>query len=96
MNDSAANKLLKILEEPPEKTIFILVCHQYDQLLTTIISRTQLVKFSVNNESEIIELLQVKGFNQQKSGQWFFNNSHRFFGCWLEYCMCNFAQITYI
>lgn len=67
MNDSAANKLLKILEEPPEKTIFILVCHQYDQLLTTIISRTQLVKFSVNNESEIIELLQVKGFNQQKS-----------------------------
>jgi len=67
MNDSAANKLLKILEEPPEKTIFILVCHQYDQLLSTIISRTQLVKFSVNTESDIFEALQAKGYNQQKS-----------------------------
>jgi DNA polymerase-3 subunit delta' len=67
MNDSAANKLLKIVEEPPEKTIFILVCHQYDQLLSTILSRTQLVKFSVNSESEIVEALQAKGYNQQKS-----------------------------
>ncbi len=44
MNPAAANKLLKILEEPPDKTLFILVCESEDQLLRTILSRTQLVK----------------------------------------------------
>ena len=67
MNDAAANKLLKILEEPPDKTIFILVAHQSDQLLTTILSRTQLVKFSINTEKEMIDFLQSKGHDTQKS-----------------------------
>ncbi|MGL4599568.1 MAG: ATP-binding protein [Bacteroidia bacterium] len=44
MNASAANKLLKILEEPPDKTLFLLVTENEDQLLRTIVSRTQLVK----------------------------------------------------
>ena len=44
MNPAAANKLLKILEEPPDKTLFILVCESEEQLLRTILSRTQLVK----------------------------------------------------
>ena len=44
MNPSAANKMLKILEEPPDKTLFMLVCENQDQLLPTILSRTQLVK----------------------------------------------------
>lgn len=44
MNPAAANKLLKILEEPPEKTLFLLVCESEDQLLRTILSRTQLIK----------------------------------------------------
>ena len=41
MHLSCANKLLKILEEPPEKTLFLLVTENAEQLLTTIISRTQ-------------------------------------------------------
>lgn len=41
MNEEAANKLLKILEEPWDKTIFILVTERADRLLQTIISRTQ-------------------------------------------------------
>lgn len=41
MHPSAANALLKVLEEPPEKTLFLLVTHQPDQLLNTILSRTQ-------------------------------------------------------
>ena len=41
MNVSCANKLLKILEEPPEKTIFLLVSNEPDQIITTILSRTQ-------------------------------------------------------
>jgi DNA polymerase III subunit delta' len=45
MNTSSANKLLKILEEPPEQTLFLLVCNHPDQLLTTIISRVQQIPF---------------------------------------------------
>ena len=41
MNEEAANKLLKILEEPWDKTIFILVSERPDRLLKTILSRTQ-------------------------------------------------------
>ncbi len=41
MNDEAANKLLKILEEPWDKTLFLLISERSDRLLKTIISRTQ-------------------------------------------------------
>ena len=41
MNQEAANKILKILEEPWEKTLFILVSEHPEQLLQTITSRTQ-------------------------------------------------------
>ena len=41
MNEEAANKILKILEEPWDKTLFILVTERADRLLQTIISRTQ-------------------------------------------------------
>ena len=41
MHPDCANKLLKILEEPPQKTIFLLVSEQPDEILTTIQSRSQ-------------------------------------------------------
>ena len=41
MNDEASNKILKILEEPWEKTVFLLVSERADLLLPTILSRTQ-------------------------------------------------------
>ncbi|MBR5604647.1 MAG: DNA polymerase III subunit delta [Bacteroidales bacterium] len=44
LNVQAANKLLKLLEEPPEKTVFILVSENQEELLTTVRSRTMLVK----------------------------------------------------
>ncbi len=43
MNGDAANKILKILEEPWDKTLFLLVAERADLLLPTIISRTQQV-----------------------------------------------------
>jgi len=43
LHPSAANALLKIIEEPPEKTLFILITHDHEKLLTTILSRTQKV-----------------------------------------------------
>lgn len=57
MNIAAANKLLKVLEEPPEKTVFLLVVEDYDKLLPTIVSRTQLVKITSLKEKEIAEKL---------------------------------------
>ena len=39
MNPQAANALLKMVEEPPEKTLFLLVTHQPEKVLTTIFSR---------------------------------------------------------
>ena len=57
MNQAAANKLLKILEEPPDKTLFLLVCESEDQLLRTIVSRTQLIKIPKISDSELIKAL---------------------------------------
>lgn len=47
------NTLLKLIEEPPEKTLFILVAEQYDQILNTILSRTQLIKITRFSDEEI-------------------------------------------
>ncbi len=41
MNDECANKMLKLLEEPPRQTVFIMVCEEPDKLLDTIRSRVQ-------------------------------------------------------
>ena len=41
MNGECANKLLKILEEPPQQTVFMMVCEEPEKLLETIRSRTQ-------------------------------------------------------
>ena len=60
MNAEAANKLLKLFEEPPDKTIFILVCNSPDQLLTTILSRLQQIPFLKLNEKEISRALVEK------------------------------------
>ncbi|MDA3929911.1 MAG: DNA polymerase III subunit delta [Prolixibacteraceae bacterium] len=45
MNVQCANKLLKMIEEPPPKTLFILITENEEQIIQTIRSRTQLVKF---------------------------------------------------
>ncbi len=43
MNAITANKLLKIIEEPPDKTVFLLVAERISTMLPTILSRTQLI-----------------------------------------------------
>jgi DNA polymerase-3 subunit delta' len=57
MNITSANALLKILEEPPPKTVFLLVSHSMDKLLTTILSRTQLIKIRSFTSQEIWHVL---------------------------------------
>ena len=44
MHQATANKLLKMIEEPPEKTLFLLVSEEPDKVIPTILSRCQLVK----------------------------------------------------
>jgi len=57
---AAAPKLLKVLEEPPDKTLFILITENHDQILNTILSRTQLIKIPKHSDAEIAQLLQTK------------------------------------
>ncbi len=57
MNLTCANKLLKILEEPPEKTVFLMVSNTPDQIITTILSRTQHIHISPLNAKEIEKAL---------------------------------------
>lgn len=69
MNASAANAILKVLEEPPEKTIYLLVSYNYDALLATITSRTQLVVVPPNSENTINDYLQAQGISESKAKQ---------------------------
>jgi DNA polymerase-3 subunit delta' len=61
MNTSCANKLLKLLEEPPHKTLFLLISEHPDQLLSTILSRTQEVHVPRLKEEVIVDALLSKG-----------------------------------
>jgi DNA polymerase-3 subunit delta' len=58
MNPSASNKLLKILEEPPDKTLFLLVSENTDSMLPTILSRTQLLKIKPIDSAELAQYLE--------------------------------------
>jgi DNA polymerase-3 subunit delta' len=53
LHPSAANALLKIIEEPQPKTLFILITSQADKLLTTILSRTQKVMIRAFTDQEV-------------------------------------------
>lgn len=53
----AANGILKILEEPPEKTLFLLVSNDSEKLLTTILSRTQMVHIPRFNDEDLTAML---------------------------------------
>lgn len=60
MNTQCSNKLLKILEEPPAKTLFILVCESQEYILQTIISRTQIVKIPRISVDELSQHIRTK------------------------------------
>ncbi len=57
MHTTCANRLLKILEEPPGKTIFVLVSENPEQLLTTVLSRTQAIRVKGIAENDLSEQL---------------------------------------
>ncbi|NJW51983.1 DNA polymerase III subunit [Salinimicrobium oceani] len=55
MNDSCANKLLKLIEEPPQKTLFLLITEEEENIIQTIRSRCQTIHFPPLNEAVIAE-----------------------------------------
>lgn len=70
MNLQTANKLLKVLEEPPRGTYFLLVSEQPDALLPTILSRTQLTRIPPLRADEIARaLVEVQGLQGEDARQ---------------------------
>lgn len=66
LRTDAANKLLKILEEPSPRTLFLLVGEQQERLLSTIISRTQLLRVGKIDDESLLRYLRNE--NPQTTG----------------------------
>ncbi|QBQ39639.1 DNA polymerase III subunit delta' [Sphingobacterium psychroaquaticum] len=66
--DVQGNALLKLIEEPPAKTLFLLVAENQDKILNTIISRTQLVKiFKLGHQDVKSFLIADKGLSEERA-----------------------------
>ena len=59
MNSASANKLLKLIEEPPQKTVFLLITENEEQIINTIQSRCQALHFPRLSEEDIANALIV-------------------------------------
>lgn len=70
MNQESANKLLKLLEEPPRYVLFILISSRPEQLLPTIVSRCQPIRFASLSASVIAEGL--KQYSSQSEANMLF------------------------
>ena len=82
MNQQCANSLLKLLEEPPAGTIFILTTDTPEMMLETILSRTQRIDFRRIPEQVIAERLQGPGYQiDSETAQ---RISHLSGGSWLK------------
>ena len=64
LNASSANALLKMLEEPPPSAMFILVTHQPQKLLPTIMSRCHKVDMPVPTKQEALAWLEQQGMTE--------------------------------
>jgi len=61
LNVSAANKLLKLIEEPPKNTVFILIAEDEEQIINTIRSRCQILHFPPLSE-DVIKMALLKQY----------------------------------
>ena len=66
MNIACANKLLKLIEEPPDKTVFLLITEDEEQIISTISSRCQVLHFPPLPEDEIKKAL-IKKYSLEVS-----------------------------
>lgn len=71
--DKEGNALLKIIEEPPANTLFILVAQNQEQILSTILSRTQIVKIPKLADDVVATYLKEKaGLNDAQAAEYSF------------------------
>lgn len=64
LRTETSNKLLKILEEPPQKTLFFLISNNQESIISTILSRTQLLKIQRIKDLDILEELNKNNIEQ--------------------------------
>jgi DNA polymerase III subunit delta' len=57
----AGNALLKVLEEPPVQTLFVLICQHLGNLSTTVTSRAQVLRFGLLAHEQVVALLRRQG-----------------------------------
>jgi len=68
--NTQGNALLKLIEEPPEKTLFLFVTENQDRILNTIISRTQLVKIPKLPHEDVTQyLIQAKSMTAERANE---------------------------
>jgi len=68
MHPSTANKLLKLIEEPPDKTLFLLVSEEPDLILPTIMSRCQFVRIpSINDDALSDHIKKIYNLDERKA-----------------------------
>ena len=68
MNIECANKLLKLIEEPPSLTVFLMVCEEPDNLLETIRSRVQRIDVKKIQDEEIrLALIDRRGIDENSA-----------------------------
>ena len=67
LNLTATNKLLKLIEEPPKKTLFIFVCETTELMAETLLSRCQTSKLSLLTKEEVESFLIKKGNEKNSS-----------------------------
>jgi DNA polymerase III subunit delta' len=80
LRTDTANKLLKIIEEPPAQTIFILIAAASDQILPTIMSRVQVLRVPRLDDDTIQQALIAKQIDQTKAE----GIAHYVYGDWLK------------
>jgi len=70
MNTECANKLLKLIEEPPQQTVFLMACQEPDKLLETIRSRVQRIDVrKIDDESIRQALIQRRGLSEAEASR---------------------------
>ena len=67
MNEPAANKLLKTLEEPPARTHFLLLSEAPDELLPTVRSRCQRIDFAALSDADVAAALVASGTSPEEA-----------------------------
>lgn len=67
MTAEASNSLLKMLEEPPAKTCFILITENLSSMLPTVVSRSQVINFNRLPRAVVREILNAEGFESERA-----------------------------